>query len=75
MTSPSAVIDRIHVSMLNVGIVCTVLLVLDGLIHRFNIPGDKPNSQNGWYVGFTGNIQLCYLELGRIQGSLTNFVP
>ena len=73
MTSPSAVIDRIHVSMLNVGIVCTVLLVLDGLIHRFNIPGDKPNSQNGWYVGFTGNITTVLFGTWKDPGVTHKF--
>lgn len=22
----------------------------DGNIHRFHVPGDKPGSQNGWYL-------------------------
>lgn len=28
----------------------------DGTIHRFHVPGDRPGSQNGWYVLFADGI-------------------
>ena len=28
----------------------------DGGIHRFHVPGDRPGSQNGWYVLFADGI-------------------
>lgn len=31
-------------------------LLADGLIHRFTVPGDRPGSNNGWYVLHAGVI-------------------
>lgn len=29
----------------------------DGKLHRFDVPGDRPKSLNGWYVLYDGDIQ------------------
>lgn len=34
--------------------------VANGLIHRFQIPGDRPNSKNGWYILLAGETAGCF---------------
>ncbi|MDR4495115.1 MAG: AAA family ATPase [Nitrospirales bacterium] len=38
--------------MANHRLLCSEPLIPDGRIHRYDVPGDKPRSQNGWYVLF-----------------------
>lgn len=32
-------------------------IIADGILHRFDVPGDRPKSFNGWYVMYDGAIQ------------------
>jgi putative DNA primase/helicase len=44
-------------SMAANGLQCPDTIVSDGVLHRFNVNGDKPGNKNGWYV-FYGNDGL-----------------
>jgi putative DNA primase/helicase len=37
------------------GLSCPDAIIPDGIIHRFNVNGDKPGSKNGWYVLYGDN--------------------
>ncbi len=37
-------------AMTAAGIICTEPLIADGLLHRFQVEGDRPGKRNGWYV-------------------------
>jgi putative DNA primase/helicase len=41
----------------------------DGAIHRFYVPGDKPGSQNGWYVLFLDGIPCGVFGNWKAGGS------
>ena len=43
-------------SMLVYGITPPKQIVADGQLHRFQLPGDKPGSKDGWYILFTNTI-------------------
>lgn len=43
----------------------------DGAIHRFHVPGDKPGSQNGWYVLFPDGIPCGVFGSWKAGGSRT----
>lgn len=32
-------------------------VIADGIMHRFDVPGDRALSKNGWYILFDGDIQ------------------
>lgn len=42
-------------SMAANGLQCPDAIVSDGVLHRFNVNGDKPGSKNGWYVLYGDN--------------------
>lgn len=37
------------------GLSCPTPLISDGQIHRYDVPGDKPRTRNGWYVLYDGD--------------------
>lgn len=56
------------------GLSCPDPLIPDGKIHRYDVPGDKPRSKNGWYVLFedsNSTIVFGSWKTGqRVQSSL-----
>ena len=53
-----------------------VEFITDGLVHRYQIKGDRPGSRNGWYIGFSNGIvagswktnqKQVFVEGGRHQ--------
>ncbi|MGE8096632.1 toprim domain-containing protein [Pseudomonas fluorescens] len=45
------------------------LPIPDGDIHRFHVPGDKPGTQNGWYVLFLDSIPCGVFGSWKTGGS------
>ncbi len=50
--------QSLQIAMQNVGLECSNM-VSDGKLHRFDVPGDRPKSGNGWYVYYDGEIQAA----------------
>ena len=54
--------------MADVGIICSLLFIFDGIIHRFYVDGDGPKTRNGWYVGFE-NESFTHVLFGTWKDS------
>jgi len=46
-------------AMADHSLACPDPLIPDGRIHRFDVPGDKPRSRNGWYLIFDDQNPTC----------------
>ena len=42
--------QEFRAAMTDAGLVYTDSLIADGKIKRFHVEGDRPGSQNGWYI-------------------------
>lgn len=58
--------------MQEAGLSCPDPLIPDGLLHRFDAPGDKPKSRKGWYILFDSIPPAG--SFGRWQGDCNNAV-
>jgi putative DNA primase/helicase len=57
MYSISEIINSFKTAMDNNGLSTNTPIIPDGKIQRFHVSGDKPNSENGWYILFLNQNQ------------------
>jgi putative DNA primase/helicase len=50
-------------------------VIPDGMLHRFSIVGDKPGSENGWYVFHADEPQSGVFGSWKTRGVLHKWSP